>query len=271
MTRQKISVLVPSGNRIDTLEDCLQSLQWADEILVVDSFSTDGSFELAQKLASKVLQHEYGFSALQKNWIIPQAAHEWVLLVDTDERVSEMLKQEILSILEQNPPQAGYRIARVNYLFGQKVSHAGYFPDYQVRLFRRDLAKYELRQVHAHMLLDGECGTLQAPLVHYAHRSLDQTLQNLLIQMTSWEAEERAKKPIKFLALQVLIRPLAAFNLRYFWQGGWRDGFYGLAVSLIWSMYVCITYLKIWESGLKLKTNWWHSHWQNPKVQKDGG
>ncbi len=271
MSRQKISVIVPTGNRMDTLEDCLNSVHWADEILVIDSYSTDGSFKLAEKLATKVIKHEYGFSALQKNWAIPQAAHQWVLLLDTDERVTETLKQEILTILEKNPPLAGYKIARVNYLFGKKVSHAGYFPDYQVRLFRRDLAKYELRQVHAHMIVEGDCGALNAPLVHYAHRSLNQTLQNLLIQMTTWEAEERAKKPVRFLAFHLIFRPIAAFLLRYFWQGGWRSGFHGFVVSLLWAMYVCITYLKIWESQLNLAPNWWQAHWQQPQVQHDGG
>lgn len=270
--RSKITVIVPAGNRSDVVEDCLKSVRWADELLVVDSFSADGTFEIAERYADRVLRNEYGFSAKQKNWAIPQASHEWVLLVDTDERVTENLKNEIFSVLQSESAFAGYRIPRVNYLFGSKVSHAGYYPDYQVRLFKRDAARYQLRRVHAHVILDGECGTLQSPLVHYAHRDLDQTLRNLLIQMTTWEAEERMqgmRKPLP-LWFNILFRPIGAFGLRYFAQAGWKDGYRGLAVSVIWAMYVAITYLKIWESGLKLDKAWWQGHWSDPQVQQDG-
>jgi glycosyltransferase involved in cell wall biosynthesis len=271
--RQPISVIVPAGNRVDTIEDCLRSVRWADELIVVDSFSSDGTFEIAKKYADRVLRHEYGFSALQKNWAIPQASHAWVLIVDTDERVSASLREEIISVLESDAPHVGYRIPRLNYLFGEKVLGAGYYPDYQVRLFKRDLGRYELRHVHAHVLLDGSCGTLREPFVHFAHRTVDQTLRNLLILMTTWEAEERAsvnnengQMGFSFLWIDLLFRPFLAFILRYFRQGGWKGGYRGLVVSLIWSMYVSITYMKIWEKKLQLPESWWSESWKNEKV-----
>ena len=144
-----ISVIVPTGNRIDVIEDCLQSVRWADEVIVVDSFSTDGTLDVARQYADRVLQHEYGFSARQKNWAIPQASHEWVLIVDTDERVTAQLRDEIKETLRLPSPYVGYRIPRLNFLLGEPLHHTGYYPDYQVRLFRRDRGRYELRRVHA--------------------------------------------------------------------------------------------------------------------------
>ncbi len=267
----KITVIVPTGNRRDVIEDCLKSVRWADEVIVIDSFSTDGTLEIANRYADMILQNEYGFSAKQKNWAIPQAANEWILLVDTDERVTENLKEEIIQKLQAKPICVGYRIARENYVLGALVKGAGYFPDYQIRLFKRDHAHYELRRVHAHVILDGQCGTLESPLVHYAHRNLDQTIRNLLVQMTTWEAEERiaaSPKSTKFLWFQMFFRPLGAFFLRYFWQGGWKSGYHGLAVSILWAIYVGVTYLKIWEKELNLTSAWWEKHWAELHIEE---
>ena len=268
MTRhQPLTVIVPTGNRIDVIENCLRSVRWADELLVVDSFSTDGSYELAKQYADRVLRHEYINSANQKNWAIPQATHDWVLIVDTDERVSPDLRGEIEAILSQseNDIQTGYRIPRLNYLWGNPVYHGGYYPDYQTRLFKRDCARYETRQVHAHILLNGSYGTLQSPIIHFAHRSINQALSNLLLQMTTWEAEHRIDQaheadhiPTRHLLFNLVLRPIAAFWLRFVRQQAFRDGYRGLIVSLIWAMYVSITYMKVWEQELQLPAEWWH-------------
>jgi hypothetical protein len=265
--RAPLSVIVPTGSRDDVIEDCLKSVRWADEVIVVDSFSTDRTLEIARAYADRVLQHEYGFSALQKNWAIPQARHEWVLIVDTDERVTAELRAEIEQILAGAPPHAGYRIPRANVVLGRELRGAGYAPDYQVRLFRRDAARYDLRRVHAHMLLDGTSGTLRSPLLHYSGRSLDQVVGNLLVQMTTWEAEQRGagaagKRTKGMLWINLVFRPIAAFWLRYLRQGGWRDGYHGLVVSLIWAIYVAITYMKVWEQGLDLPEHWWRDDWR---------
>lgn len=270
-----ITVIVPTGNRLDTIEDCLKSVRWADEVLVVDSFSNDGTYELALKYADRVLRHEYGYSALQKNWAIPHAKYDWVFIVDTDERVTEDLQREILGILSKETLYQGYLIPRINFFLGKPIIQGGYYPDYQLRLFMRDHGRYDLRRVHAHIILDGKCGSLKSPIVHYAHRNIDQTAQNLLILMTSWEAEQReiisCKKTSKVslpLWVNIIFRPVAAFFLRYFRQGGWRDGYHGLVVSLFWSMYTAITYIKIWESRLGLGKEWWKENWTEYTVKK---
>ena len=270
LSRAKLSVIVPTGNREDVIEECLKSVRWADEVIVVDSISTDATFGIAQKYADRILKHEYGFSARQKNWAIPQAAHEWVLIVDTDERIHPDLREEIETMLTSPQEHSGFRIPRVNLVLGKPVLGAGYYPDYQIRLFRRDKSCYQMRRVHAHMVVDGSVGTLKAPIIHYAHRSLDQMLRNLLVLMTTWEAEERllqqTEKSTMFamasIVFNLLTRPIAAFCSRFLVQGGWREGMHGLSVSMVWGMYIAITYMKIWERDLDLPAKWWESDWE---------
>lgn|SRR5574341_762374 len=270
LSRAKLSVIVPTGNREDVIEDCLKSVRWADEVIVVDSLSTDATLAIAQNYADRILQHEYGFSARQKNWAIPQATHEWVLIVDTDERIHPCLREEIETVLASPQEHSGFRIPRINLVLGKPIFRCGYYPDYQIRLFRRDKACYEMRRVHAHLLVDGSVGTLKAPIIHYAHRSLDQMLRNLLVLMTTWEAEERlhqqTQKGKSFsterIVFHLLMRPIAAFFFRFLFQGGWREGMHGLTTSMIWGMYVAITYMKIWERDLDLPDRWWENDWE---------
>jgi glycosyltransferase involved in cell wall biosynthesis len=274
-THTPLSVIVPAGNRIEVIEDCLRSVRWADELIVVDSFSTDGSLDIASRYADRILQHAYGFSAQQKNWAIPQATHSWVFIVDTDERVTQELRLEIDKVLSNPDPYKGFKIPRVNLFNGKQMMYGGYYPDTQLRLFQRDHGRYDMRKVHSHVLLDGPCGQLKNPLVHYTHQSLNQTLSNLLILMTTWEADERIKQTLskeksstRWLRINLLLRPLAAFSLRYIKQGGWRDGIHGLVISLVWAMYVEITYMKIWENSLELSQKWWQQDWQEKSQDK---
>jgi glycosyltransferase involved in cell wall biosynthesis len=272
MNHVPLTVIVPAGNRKDVIEDCLRSARWADELLVVDSYTTDGTLEIAQKYADRIIQNGYNFSAEQKNWAIPQASHEWVMILDTDERISPQLREEILSIISSGGACNGYRIPRLNYFLGKPVLHTGYYPDYQLRLFKRDHGRYSLRRVHAHVDLGGSMGTLHSPIIHYAHQTIDQTLKNLLILMTTWEGEQRREKVAnRGIWLHIVFRPIAAFLLRYVWQGGWRDGYRGLILSVIWGMYVSIAYMKIWESNLDLAAQWWEKDWEQYNAKESTG
>lgn len=257
-----LTIIIPMGNRKDVLEDCIKSSLWADEVIIVDSYTTDGSYQIAKKYPVRIIQREYDFSAKQKNWAIPQAKNEWVFILDTDERITIQLKNEIIDVISLSTENVGFRVPRLNYFLGKPLLHAGYFPDYQIRLFKREFGLYDLRKVHAHVLLNGPKGTLNSPIIHYAHQSIDQTIRNLLILMTTWESEQRKETKKIGLWLQITFRPVAAFLLRYVRQGGWRDGYRGLVISLIWAMYVSMTYMKIWEKDLNLPDSWWNEDWQ---------
>lgn len=240
-----ISVLIPCFNNEDYIEECLRSVEWADEIVVVDSFSTDRTVAIAQRYAQRVLQHEYLNSAAQKNWCIPQLTHEWVLIVDTDERVPEGLRREIENAVNHPGGFTGYRIARRNVVFGRWLRHGGYWPDYQTRLFRRDRGVYQERLVHADVILNGPCGTLTTPLQHYPHRSLAAMRAILLSRYSSWEARQKLAEGVRFRPSQLLTRPLGAFAARAFLKMGVLDGWQGWLISSVWAWYVLITYWKL--------------------------
>lgn len=241
-----ITVLVPTGNAADVIAGCLNTVTWADELLVADSFSTDGSADIARSFGARVVQREYGYSASQKNWAIPQASGDWVLIVDTDERIPSELRDEILQAVHSSQ-FVGYRIPRLNHCFGRPLRHGGNFPDYQLRLFRRDLGRYADVRVHAPFVLDGQCGTLENHIVHYGQRSVSQIARVLLQRYTTWEAEQKNLSGVKFRTSQLALRPLLAFGYRYFRQQGFRDGAEGFFMAAVWSAYVLITYSKLWR------------------------
>jgi glycosyltransferase involved in cell wall biosynthesis len=238
-------VLIPCFNNEDIIEDCLRSVCWADQIVVCDSFSTDQTCEIARKYTDVILQHEYRNSATQKNWAIPQVAHEWVLIVDSDERVTPELRSEIGQVLAKPGTLSGFRIPRANYIFGRWLHYGGQWPDYQIRLFQRDLGRYDDREVHAHVILDGACGVLVSPFLHYPHRSLANLRRVLLQRYTTWEAQEKSKRGVRFHWHQLLLRPFGSFADRYVRRQGYRDGWQGFFMACVWFCYVFITYLKL--------------------------
>lgn len=245
MTRAPLSVLVPCFNNEDVLDECLRSVRWADEIVVCDSYSTDRTLEIARRYTDRILQHEYRNSATQKNWAIPRINYDWLLIVDTDERVTAELREEIERVLERPTTNAGFRIPRANHLFGRWLRHGANWPDYQIRLFQRDKGWYQDREVHAHVLLDGPCGTLASPFLHYPHRSLGNLRRVILQRYTTWEAMERHRRGVRFRWRQLVLRPPGAFAYRYLLKQGFRDGWQGLLMAVVWACYVFITYLKL--------------------------
>lgn len=242
-----LSVLVPCGNSAEVIEDCLKSVMWADEIVVVDSYSRDGTLDIVRRYATRILQHEYIDSATQKNWAIPQVASEWVLIVDTDERVSNDLREEIQRVLAAPGTSVGFKLPRLNHAWGTPLRHGGNYPDYQLRLFQKTKGRYQPRRVHAHVILDGEFGLLQNPLLHFGQRSVDQLVHHLLGDFTTWEAEERLRQGKHFTMADSLLRPAGVFLQRYLYLSGFRDGVPGLLMAGTWATYVFLTYAKMWE------------------------
>ena len=157
---EKLTAIIPTFNEEHNIVEAIQSVDFADEIIVVDSFSTDKTVELATPLVTKVLQREYINSSSQKNWSIPQAQNNWILLIDADERVTPELKLEVVDKLKENPVESGFWIYRINHFMGKKINFSGWRGDKVIRLFKRDECKYETLHVHAEIISDGKIGFL---------------------------------------------------------------------------------------------------------------
>jgi glycosyltransferase involved in cell wall biosynthesis len=255
LQRQPLTVLVPCFNNQDIIARCLDSVVWADEILICDSFSTDRTLEIARRYTDRIIQHEYINSAKQKNWAIPQATHEWVLLVDTDEVISPELRREIERFLAAPPANvSACQIARRNMILGQWVRDLNLWPDYAMRLFRRDLARYQKKEVHADMVAPGCTHTFQEPLTHYGTPSWSKQI-GYLDRYTRYQADEYYfKLGRRFTWWRALTRPPGAFLYYYFYRRGYRYGFRGFFLAAHFAIYSFYTYAKLWEiDELKLE------------------
>jgi glycosyltransferase involved in cell wall biosynthesis len=247
MGREKITAIIPTFNNERIIRRCLESVKWADEILVVDSFSTDKTLDICKEYEARIIQHEYINSAIQKNWAIPQAAHEWILLLDSDEELEPGFREEVSAILE-NPPENidGYRMARKNLIYGKWVKTCGIYPDYLVRLFRKK-CRYIEREVHAHIDIAPErTGHFSRHIIHHDFTDLHGYLTKFTRYM-KYEVDQLVKEGRKFRLREITLRPLYMFCRSYFYKQGFRDGIRGFLLSVLAAYYNFIMYMKLWE------------------------
>lgn len=244
--RLPLSVIIPTFNEEENLPGCLDSVAFADDVLVVDSFSEDSTPKIARERRVRFVQHEYVNSATQKNWAIPQAKHPWVLLVDADERVSPDLAREIERVLREGPSHKGFWIRRRNHFLGREMKHGGWETDAVIRLFHRDIARYRDREVHSEIELPGPLPSLKAPLVHYSFRSWRQYWPKIE-KYTDWGASQALRDGKRSGAFSILIRPFLRFMKMYVVRLGFLDGVEGAQLALLGAFSVYLKYSKLWE------------------------
>ena len=227
--RQKITVVIPSYNEELNIAACLESVKWADEILVVDAFSDDGTVEIASRYTDRILQHEYVNYAAQNSWAIPKALHGWVLVVDCDERVPAELRDEIQELLKSEPPKKGYWMYRDNYLFNKQIKYSGWGGDRVLRLFRRDVARYAEKRVHAAIQIE-DPGALNARLTHYSVSDI-RSWVNKINRYSSWKAADKCERGVTYPLLHLFFRPPLRFVKDFILRRGFMDGWRGFLIA----------------------------------------
>lgn len=245
-----LSVLVTSFNEVEFIEDCLESVDWADEVYLLDSFSTDGTAELvAEKFPDvRFEQRKYYGAAAQKNYGIDRCKNGWVLVVDSDERVTSELKQEILDLLGRGPNRWAYHVFRQNIVMGKVVSHGNFKRDRVIRFFHKKHARYPNLRVHADMKVDGPVGTLKCKLTHFYVRSF-QHMSARMHRYAYWAASQRFVDGKRCGMRKVLFNPLVRFLRDYFLFLGILDGKIGFCLAAMEGYYVYQKYLYLWEFG----------------------
>jgi len=244
---QKLTAIIPTGNEEDNIRGVLESVSFADEILVVDSMSTDHTISIANEFTDRIISRDYKYSASQKNWAIPQATHEWILLVDADERVTTELKEEILEVLN-NPPEdntVAFWIYRKNHFAGKPIKYSGWKNDKVIRLFKRDHCHYEDKMVHAEIIANGKVKFLKNKLVHNTYRTIDHHIAKLN-RYATWQARDYDKFTNKLNAYHFCIKPMWSFFKHYIVQQGFRDGIVGFIISWLQAYAVFMRYTKLW-------------------------
>lgn len=240
-----LTAIVLTYNSQSTLEKCLKSLTWCDEILIVDSFSEDETLAIAREFTSRIFQREYQNYGDQLNFALKKARGEWVLVIDSDEEVSPSLQREIQETLSSPFPLTGFYIPRKSKFLGRWINHC-WKGDKVLRLFRKEYAQYRERELGSSPRIEGKVGMLQNPILHYPYRDLKHYLEKLNYY-TTCAARQMHKEGRKFRIYNLFLNPLGKFIQMYFLKKGFLDKGEGFLLSLLSSFYVLVKFAKLWE------------------------
>jgi glycosyltransferase involved in cell wall biosynthesis len=251
----KISACIITFNEEKNIAPAIESVGWVDEILIVDSNSTDKTREIAESLGAKVLLQDWlGFSK-QKQFAVDNAENDWILSIDADERVSEELKTEILKVksLSENDQAAGYKIPRLTFYMNRPIRHGGWYPDWQLRLFNRKKGKWKDVLIHesVEMRINSRIEKLKGNLLHYSVE--DAAYHHRLIgeRYAPLAAEQMYKRGKRTSRLKIATAGFTAFFQTYFLKAGFLDGFPGFCIARFAAHHAYLKHLLLWEKQNK--------------------
>lgn len=240
-----LSVAIITHNEAGRIRACLESVSWADEIVVVDAESTDDTAAICRAFNAVVHVRPWPGFARQKQFAMEQCRNDWVLSLDADERVRPELAAAIAAAITAAADCQGFRIARRSYFLQRWIRHGGWYPGYQVRLFRKSKTQVSQSRVHEGFLVDGRVGTLNGDIEHDSHPTLANSLDKLN-RYSTLEALDRLERK-KVIWLDFITHPLSAFWRKYVAQSGYRDGMPGLLLSWVSALLNMVMYMKLWK------------------------
>ena len=251
MESLSLSVVIITLNEEANLSRTLASVAGADEIVVLDSGSTDRTREVAESFHARFFVEPWKGFAAQKNSALSKATGDWILSLDADEEVEPGLADEIRSMMIADPSVAGFWVPRKNFFLGRWIRHGGFYPDRKLRLFRRGSGSFEDRLVHEDLKLDGATSSLYNHLLHHAYPTLESYIEHMNRYSSLGAQVAVAKRPHGFSLVDILIRPKFTFLYNYFLRLGFLDGREGLLLHAYHAAYVSWKYAKAWELGRK--------------------
>ena len=242
-----ISVTIITKNEQKNIERCLKSVRWANEIIVVDNHSTDKTREICRKYDCKIVETDWQGFGPTKRLAVDAASNDWIFSIDSDEQVSEQLKDRILNILK-NPSLNGYRIKRISYYLGRQIRYCGWDRDYKLRLFNRKFGNFNEKLVHESVSIDGEVGRIAEPMFHYTYPTIQSHIEKM-DRYTELGVEQLIKKGKSSSILMAILRGIAKFIKMYLLQRGFLDGKIGFVLCYNSAFGVYLKYLKLWEKN----------------------
>lgn len=251
---RKVSAYIITNNEEKHIKECIENLKWADEIIVVDSFSKDATVEIAQEMGCKVIQNKFESFGKQRNFALTHCSYEWVITLDADERISPELKAEIEQQLQSSPSADVFIAPRKSKFINQWISYSGWYPDYRHPiLFNKNKAKYKDQLVHEDIDYKGKRVYFKGDILHYPYDSIRQFVQKSDLY-TDLRAREMFEKGKKFRVLNLIVNLTAMFLKMYIFKRGFRDGLAGFILALLYSsFYTLMKYIKLWELENKNK------------------
>lgn len=250
-----VSVVVITFNEEANIRRCLESVRWADETIVVDAGSTDDTLKTCEEYQCRVFNHEWEGYGRQKNFAISQATGDWILSLDADEEVTPELAKEIRAAVESDGLMEAYSMPRSNLFLGKWMRHGGWYPDRQVRLFKRGRAEFKDVPLHEHIVMhdrSARIGLLKSPLLHYTYPSVRSFIERAnsytTIEVAAMVTEGRLpKRPLLALVTSFPLK----FAETYIYKCGWLDGLHGFIAAVLMATRVFIRQVKIWEASVK--------------------
>lgn len=249
---KKLSVVISAYNEEKKIKDLFDSLKYIDQVLeevvFIDNASTDKTKEIAHKYTDKVITVPNNLMLnTNKNLGFSKAKTEWILNLDADERITPELGSEIIKVLAGESQINGYWIPRKNIIFGKWIQNSIWWPDYQLRLFRREKGKFSEKHVHEYLSVDGETEKLSEPMLHQNYSSITQYLQKMDKIYTEDEVKNLISTGRSFHWTESISLPIKDFLKTFFMQKGYKDGLHGLALSILQAFYAELIFLKMWE------------------------
>jgi glycosyltransferase involved in cell wall biosynthesis len=243
---KSISATVITKNEERNISGALESLAWCDEIVIVDSGSTDATLDLCRKHTDKIFHRDWTGYVDQRNYATDRATCDWILTLDADERLTPELIREIADLRRTAPRHAGYRMPRVSYFMNRWIRHGDWYPDWQLRLFDRQRGRWQGGHIHESVRLDGSLGTLAGEIQHFSYHSLSDYVKRLEVYSTlaARDCLERGKVAGP---LAILGNPLAGFLKSYILKRGFLDGIPGLMAAEMKAVYAFVKYAKLYE------------------------
>jgi glycosyltransferase involved in cell wall biosynthesis len=243
----ELAAVVLTRNEERHIGECLDSLSWADEQVIIDDFSEDRTAEIARGRGARMIQHALEDFGAQRDVGLREVNAAWILYVDADERATPAVEEEVRRVIRYTGDQArpGWWIPRQNYMLGHWMRGGGWSPDYQLRLLKRGKARYDpAHPVHELVILDGDAGYLEQPLIHYNYDTVSQFREKML-RYTDFEAQILREKGVRVRPWTYLSMPLREFWRRFVVLGGYRDHVYGLLFSGLMAWYTFVTYQRL--------------------------
>ena len=247
----KISAVIIAFNEEAKIADAINSVKWADEILLVDSESTDRTVEIAKSLGAKIISQKWlGFSK-QKQFAVDNAAHEWIFSLDADEVVSDKLRDEILKLKTAENIADGYKIPRLSFYMNRPIRHGGWYPDWQIRFFNRRKGKWKDVMIHESVEINGQIGKLSGDILHYSVEDAAHHHRMIGERYAPLAAEQMFQKGRKTSHLKIATAGLTAFLQTYILKGGFLDGLAGFAIARFAAHHAFLKHLMLWEKQNK--------------------
>lgn len=244
---EKLTIIIPTFNEEDFIEGAIETASFADEIIVIDSYSTDKTSELVKNYNVVFIQHLFDNFSSQRYFAAKHATNDMILFVDADERISNLLKEEIQGILKLDEPYSGYEIKFSNIFMGRRMKYGGFQNNWKLRLFNKRLCWYdEALLVHEKIIvLEGKTGRLKNAIDHYTYRSWNHYIKKKQ-QYAELQSQELFIKGIKLNAFHFVVKPAYRFVYHYVFRGGFLDGFPGFASAFANAYGVNTRYIKLW-------------------------